>query len=361
MYAISAVQRLPRKKNWLKCQCLSKTNLQQVIKPWHVAWTLAAVSADPFRSKTATKRCFRDAASPTVKEVLESSVFSETIRLIWQVLSGFLKEKNPFLKFAKRPLMDIPALPTTQIAPSFLRTPYPPSSSNLKKARKPLGVLRGKIPLGSIVIWDSLGSLEHPVVVEKPLKYWIFIGPMWHIMASICILKLMIGGLMHHLLTGIHIYVPWKHSGLEGDWILRWGLTVNPAKSSIANCCWKQKTIHGIPAVRCVQKVSLKVTVQQMYPTVKKSKRQMKHQRSSKWNIQNKKHENMPSKYIQRNNREERMKKVRWRTSLNQTGSVKGGFNGGPPTPNLILIPFEDETYSYTTWPPAGQYYCSPL
>lgn len=122
---------LPRKKSWLKCQCLSKTTLQQVIKPWHVAWTLAAVSADPFRSKTA-KRCFRDAASPTVKEVLEPSVFSETnrleFRLVWQVLSGFLKEQKPFSWICQKTPHGKKTRPYQQLRsrPSFLRTPYPP-------------------------------------------------------------------------------------------------------------------------------------------------------------------------------------------------------------------------------------------
>lgn len=81
----------------------------------------AAVSADPFRSKTAT-RCFRDAASPTVNKSWNLQCFLKPS--VWydksfQVLSGFPRKKTPF-SFRNchcQLLMEIPALPTTQIAP----------------------------------------------------------------------------------------------------------------------------------------------------------------------------------------------------------------------------------------------------
>lgn len=98
---------------------------------------------------------------------------------------------------------------------------------------------------------------------------------------------------------------------LAGDWILRWALLPIQQSHPSQIAAENNKPSMGYPQF---QKVALKVTVQQMYPTVQKSKQQTPNEAPKdpvSETFKNKKDEHMPSKYIQRNNREERMKKVR--------------------------------------------------
>ena len=147
---------------------------------------------------------------------------------------------------------------------------------------------------------------------------WIF---KFSYMASSCILSWWLGGSCITFET-YSIYVPWNYSQVIG--------------SLDGPCCQSSKVIH--------RKLLLKTTnrpwdthsskrllwrwrFNKCIQLSKRANAKGNTKGSRKWNIQNKKHEHMPSKYIQRNNREERMKKVRLRISLHQTGSVQGGFN----------------------------------